>query len=451
MSEDTSEEKPFHLQGNFAPVKEEITATDLKVIGAIPPELQGIYARNSANPVSGHSDHWFLGNGMVHGVCLEGGEAKWYRNRYVDTPFYRDPTIERISNTGQIDYTAAAANTHVIQHARKIMALEEGSFPFILDRELNTLGHHDFDGRLEGPMTAHPKICPITGELLMFSYGQLPPYFVYHRVSPDGKLVQSEEIAVNGPTMHHDFAITEKYAIVMDLPVIFDLQLALQGTMPFHWSDDYPARMGLIPRTGTNDQVKWFDVDPCYVFHGLNAYDDGDDVVFDACRISEIWRDAGSMDSGNGESTLHRFTFNTKTGTTSEQTLDERGMDFPRVADASVGQKHRYGYTVMLGQGEGGQPGFGGLLKTNFADGTSKLNDFGENRNPSEPSFVPAAGADPQSDEGYVMSYVHDEASNKTEFVILDATNFDGEPIARVKLPQRVPYGFHGSWMPDPS
>ena len=446
-----SDEKPFHLQGNFAPVKEEITATDLEVEGSIPPELCGIYARNSANPVSGHSDHWFLGNGMVHGVRLEGGEAKWYRNRYVDTPFYRDPTLERISNTGKVDYKVAAANTHVIQHARKIMALEEGSFPFVLDRELNTVGYHDFDGRLTGPMTAHPKICPVTGELLMFSYGQLPPYFVYHRVSPDGKLVQSEEITVNGPTMHHDFAITEKYAIVMDLPVIFDLQLAIEGTMPFHWSDDYPARMGLLPRQGSDADVQWFDVDPCYVFHGLNAYDDGDNVVFDACRISEIWREAGEMGGGDGVQTLHRFTFDTKTGKTSEQTLDERGMDFPRVPDASVGQKHNFGYTVMFGEADGGMPAFGGLLQTDFRSGSSKLQDFGGRKNPSEPSFIPAAGADPTSDAGYVVSYVHDDATNKTEFVILDATNFDGDPIARVKLPQRVPYGFHGSWMPDPA
>jgi carotenoid cleavage dioxygenase-like enzyme len=446
-----SDEKPFHLKGNFAPVTEEVTGTNLEVIGSIPSELNGIYARNSANPVTGHSDHWFMGNGMVHGVRLEGGEAKWYRNRYVDTPLYRKPDLERISNTGQVDRAASAANTHVIQHARKILALEEGSFPYILDRELGTVGVHDFDGRLTGPMTAHPKICPVTGELLMFSYGQLPPYFVFHRVSPDGKLVQSEEIEVNGPTMHHDFAVSEKYAIVMDLPVVFDLQLAIQGTMPFQWSDDYPARMGLIPRTGTNADAKWFDVDPCYVFHTLNAYDDGDDVVLDACRISEIWRGSASMEGGDGVQTLHRFTFNTKTGTTSEQTLDERPMDFPRVPDASVGQKQKFGYTVMFGQSEGGVPGFGGLLQTNFQDGSSKLQPFGDTENPSEPSFVAAAGSDGASDEGWVVSYVHNETTEQTEFVILDAQNFDKEPVARVKLPQRVPYGFHGSWMPDPS
>jgi len=449
-----TDELPFHLKGNFAPVKDEVTGTDLEVIGSIPNELRGIYARNSANPVTGTSEHWFLGNGMVHGVRIEDGQAKWYRHRYVDTPFYRDPNIERISNTGQVDYKVAAANTHVIQHARKIMALEEGAFPYILDRELNTVGCHDFDGLLKGPMTAHPKICPKNGELMLFSYGQLPPYFVVHRVSPDGKLVQSEEITVIGPTMHHDFAITENYSIVMDLPVVFDLQLAIQGTMPFQWSDDYPARMGLVPRTGGDGDAQWFDIDPCYVFHGLNAYEDGDDVIFDVCRMSEVWREGGDMTSGDTVQTLHRFTFNTKIGSTSEQTIDERGMDFPRVPDASVGQKHRFGYTLLFGDTDNltaGRPEFPGLLQTNFDNGTSKQTSFGPGQNPSEPVFVPAEGSDPTGDEGYVMSYVHDEGTKQTEFVILDATDFEGEPLARIKLPQRVPYGFHGSWMPDAS
>ena len=155
------------------------------------------------------------------------------------------------------------------------------------------------------------------------------------------------------------------------------------------------------------------------------------------------------MDGGDGKQTLHRFRFDTKTGKTSEETLDERGMDFPGVPDASVGQKHRFGYTVQFGTSLTGGPGFPGLLQTNFENGTSKECAFGESRNPSEPTFVAAAGSDPTSDEGWIMTYVHDEKTEKTEFVILDASNFSGEPVARIPLPQRVPYGFHGSWMSD--
>jgi len=268
---------------------------------------------------------------------------------------------------------------------------------------------------------------------------------VYHRVSPDGKLVQSEEIQVPGPTMMHDFAITESRAIFMDLPVVFDIQAALQGTMPFKWSDDYGARIGIMPRTGTNADVKWFEVDPCYVFHAMNAWDedDGGRVVYDVCRISEIWREAGDMGGGDGVQTLHRFTFDLGTGAVSEETLDERGMDFPRVADARVGQKNRYGYTLQFGGTEGG-PGFGGHLKFDFQTGKSELHEYPGT--PGEPVFVPAAGAAPDSDEGYVMSYVYDEDSDKSELVIVDATNFAGAPVARVKIPRRIPFGFHGSF-----
>ena len=443
-----ADEKPFHLQGNFAPVPSEVTAHDLRVEGALPPELCGLYVRNGANPVTGTSAHWFLGHGMLHGVRLEKGRALWYRNRYVRTPFLENPEIARISADGKFDRTVSAANTHVLAHAGKILALEEGSFPYVVDSELRTLGCTNYDGRLQTAMTAHPKLCPLTGELFGFGYGQLPPYLTYHRVDAKGELVQSEEIPVTGPTMIHDFAITEKHAIFMDLPVVFDLPLALQGTMPFHWSDTYPARVGVMPRTGRGSEVRWFEVEPCYVFHGLNAYDEGDAVVFDVCRIDELWRDPGEL-IGPGKQTLHRWTFDLAGGTAKEETLDERGMDFPRVADARTGRKHRFGFTVEFGAGPDGAPALAGLLKLDLATGRSESHRFGVGRNPGEPVFVPAAGADPSSDEGYVMTYVHDEGSGRTDFVVLDASKFEAKPLARVPLPQRVPYGFHGSWIAD--
>jgi carotenoid cleavage dioxygenase len=445
-----ADEKPFHLRGNFAPVREEVTAFDLPVEGALPPELCGLYVRNGANPVTGTSAHWFLGHGMLHGVRLEGGRARWYRNRYVRTPFLENPDAPRISPDGKFDRTVSAANTHVLAHAGKILALEEGSFPYVVDGELNTLGCSDYEGRLTTAMTAHPKLCPATGELFGFGYGQLPPYLTYHRISADGRLLASEEIPVTGPTMIHDFAITERHAIFMDLPVVFDLQLALQGTMPFHWSDTYPARVGVMPREGRGSDVRWFEVEPCYVFHGLNAYDEGDTVVFDVCRISELWRNAGDMTGmGPGRQTLHRWTFDLAGGKVLEETLDPRGMDFPRVADARVGRKHRFGFAVEFGVGADGAPGLAGLLKLDLASGRSESHRFGAGRNPSEPVFVPAAGADPGSDAGYVLSYVHDEGAGRTELVVLDASRFEAAPLARIALPQRVPYGFHGSWIAD--
>lgn len=447
MTDSASSEKPFHLQGNFAPVKDELFETSLEVEGSIPPELSGLYVRNGANPVTGESEHWFLGHGMLHGVRLDGGRARWYKNRYVRTPLLENPEMSRISPTGEIDHLASAANTHIIRHAGRILALEEGAFPYEVTGDLETVGPHDYGGKLTTAMTAHPKICPETGELVFFAYRQLPPYLVYHRADAQGNLVQSTEISVGGPTMMHDFQITRNHTIFMDLPVVFDLQLAIQGVMPFHWSDDYPARIGILPREGVDADVRWFDVDPCYVFHTMNAWDEDDRVIFDVCRISEVWRNPGEM-AGDGVQTLHRFTFDLAGGTTKEETLDDRGMDFPRIADARVGLANRYGYTLQFGAGPDG-PGFAGHLQFDLASGRSKLHDYGPGCNPGEPVFVPAPGADPDSDEGWVMSYVHSDTSGRTELVIVDATRFDQAPVARVKLPQRVPYGFHGSWIGD--
>jgi len=445
-----TQELPFHLRGNFAPVKEEITAFDLEVEGALPPQLSGLFARNGANPVTGWSPHWFVGHGMVHGVRLEAGRAAWYRNRYVRTPLFEDPEMQRISPTGDVNREASAANTHLVAHAGRLMALEEGAYPWLLDAQLETVGCEDFSGQLRTAFTAHPKICPVTGELLAFGYGQFPPYLTYHRISAEGKLLQSEVIEVPGPTMIHDFAITESHAIFLDLPVVFDLQAALKGTMPFKWDDAYGARIGVMPRNGKGAEVRWFEVQPCYIFHTMNAHEDGEEVVVDACRSSEMWRDAGDMQSA-GRQTLHRFRLNLSSGAVREETLDERGMEFPRIADARVGQKNRYGYTVQFAPASDGSPSFAGHMKFDFRSGKAESHDYGAQCVAGEPVFAAAPGADSDSDEGFVLSYLHDEKSGKSELVVLDASRFQSAPVAKVKLPQRVPYGFHGSWIADPA
>jgi len=195
IAEDTT---PVHLRGNGRPIQEERTLTELKVTGRIPRELDGRYVRNGANPKTGFSAHPFLGDGMVHGVRLRDGKASWYRNRYVQTPFIANPKLEIFDPAVAMDMTASKANTHVVGHAGKILALEEGHFPYVLDGNLDTVGPTDFGGALKGSFTAHPKICPVTGEMLAFGYSAMPPYLRYLRVSADGKLVQTENITVGG-------------------------------------------------------------------------------------------------------------------------------------------------------------------------------------------------------------------------------------------------------------
>jgi carotenoid cleavage dioxygenase len=445
-------EQPFHLTGNYGPVQDEVTALGLAIEGAIPPELNGLYVRNGSNPPTGDSPHWFFGAGMLHGVRLEAGRVAWYRNRYVRTLGFEDPTLSRMSDQGESDRRISAANTHVLRHGGKILALEEGSFPWVVNDELETLGHTDFDGRLTRAFTAHPKLCPVTGEMLGFGYDWRAPYLTYYRVSPQGELVQIEAIDVPGPTMMHDFAITTNYVLFLDLPIVFEVELAMKGQMPFQWSDDYGARIGIMPRKGGNADVHWFEVDPCYIFHGVNAFEDENgEIVYDASRASEMWRKAGEMGAAasSGRLTLHRFRFDLKTGGVREETLEPSAMDFAIVAPERVGRRHRHSFFLRIGASASGAPRFKTILKRDFETGTMQEHPLPDNQVPTEVAFVPAAGSDPSSDEGWLLAYVHDEATEETEFRVLDASDLLKPAIARVKIPQRVPYGFHGSWIPD--
>lgn len=437
---------PVHLRGNGRPVTEERTIDDLVVHGSIPAELDGRYLRNGANPLTGTSSHPFFGDGMIHGIRLCDGRAAWYRNRYVHTPFIDDPSVDILDPAVMTDMTASKANTHVVGHAGKILALEEGHFPYVLDADLTTVGPLDFGGALTGSFTAHPKICPETGELLAFGYGVLEPYLRYLRVSADGRLVQTEEITVGGPTMMHDFNVTRNRVVFMDLPAVFDLERALLGEMPIGWDDDYPARLGVMPRTGTDADVRWFDIDPCYVFHPMNAYEDGDRVVIDVARMSHVWRDS-MMDFPPAE--LWRWTLDLATGTATEQQLDDAPAEFPRVPDARVGLPHRYGYMLAIPD----DPSFddplsqtGTVYKYDLQTGDRQQIVLGQGRIPGESVFVPAEGASAE-DDGYLMTYVYEAETDSSSFVIHDAATMDPSPIARVELP-RIPFGFHGSWVP---
>jgi carotenoid cleavage dioxygenase-like enzyme len=266
-----TDELPFHLKGNYAPVTEEITASDIEVSGQIPAELEGRYLRNGANPITGESGHWFLGDGMIHGVRLTGGNAEWYRNRYVRTPFYDDPTASATDPDSMFDITNSKANTHVVGHGGRILCLEEGHVPWEISPELDTIGPVDWGGKLSGSFTAHPKVCPRTGEMFAFGYNVMPPYLTYLRVSADGAMTQMSEIDIPAPVMMQDFNLTDRHIVFMDLPVVFDMDLAMKGTMPFTFQPSNGARLGVMPRDGDNATVRWFDVDPCYVFHPVNS------------------------------------------------------------------------------------------------------------------------------------------------------------------------------------
>lgn len=433
---------PFFLRGNYAPVQDEVTLDALEVEGAIPPELTGVYLRNGPNPSEGSSQHWFFGDGMLHGVALQGGQALWYRNRFVQTKQLAGQPMMRPDFS--VDYTVAAANTSVARHAGKLFALVESSFPTEVTSGLDTIGPYDFGGALKSNFTAHPKICPETGEMHAFGYGYMPPWLTYHRIGADGALIESVPIDMGGPTMIHDFALTRHHVIFLDLPIVFDMNRALRGKMPFVWSDAYPARIGVMPRGGSNRDVRWASVAACYVFHVANAFEAEGRIVLDVARYAELWRAESEKFQSAAE--LARWTIDLSAMTVREETLDPRAMEFPRIDDRRTGLPYRYAYAAS-GDGAAAEGGadFAGLIRHDLQTGQSIRRDFGAGALVSEFSFAPAG---PGEDEGWLMGFVHDAARAASDFWILEAESL--KPAACVRLPRRVPQGFHGGWFDGP-
>jgi len=438
---------PWHLRGNWAPVHDELTVTDLRVEGAVPPELEGVYIRTGPNPKSGASGHWFFGDGMVHGVRLSGGTAEWYRNRYVQTPNITDPIGgDPMSTMG--DLTRGTGNTHVLAHQDKILCLEEGHWPWRIDGELNTLGYENWGGALTTSMTAHPKICPVTGDLIAFSYlSPEPPFLHYIRIGADGQLKQLEGIEIPNMVMMHDFNVTRNHVVFMDLPVVFDLD-ALATGMPFKFKRDAGARLGVMPRTGTNADVRWFEIDPCYVFHPVNAHEDGDTIVLHVSRQPEAF--GSSNDDYAQVGRLWKWTIDLTAGTVREEQIDDRPGDFGRVDDRLVGLDARYGYLMaMAGEGVSEEPVYGSALwKYDLRSGQCWEHQLGAGVRGAEPVFAPAS-PDAGEDEGWVVSLAHDTNTDESRLLIIDAQDFSAPPVATIHLPRRVPYGAHGSWVPD--
>jgi carotenoid cleavage dioxygenase-like enzyme len=442
---------PVFRTGNYTPVPDELTAFDLPVEGRIPAELNGWYVRNGPNARTGAA-HWCVGDGMVHGVRLENGRAAWYRNRWVRTESFEHP-IAPYNDDGTRNLHSSIANTHVVRHAGKTLALMEFSLPYEISNDLEAVGVYDFGGKLTDSMTAHPKICPTTGELHFFGSGNIfEPHVVYHRADAEGRLIVNRPIDVPGLTMMHDFALTAEHIVFLDLPVVFDLDVALAQQdvrelrdLPYRWDDEYGARLGVLRRDDPYGPVRWLDIDPCYVFHIANAYDltsAGDNcIVLEVVRYPEMWR--GSSNFG-ADAALWRWKLDLDAGVVEETQLDDRGVEYPRVDDRLAGAAARYSVTV----------GSNALVRYDLQRGTASEHRFtspGNHGAPSAPGeavFAPAAG---QSDElaGWYLTYVYNPATDGSDLVIIDASDFEGDPVARIRLPRRVPHGFHGNWMPD--
>lgn len=474
-----------YLSGNFAPVREEVTLTDLKVTGSIPKHLDGRYVRIGPNPVDEVDPmhyHWFIGDGMVHGIRIRDGKAEWYRNRWVRSDDVADSLGEARRGGRKISALDASANTNIVEVNGRTFALVEAGAPqYELNDELESIGYCDFDGTLDGAYTAHPHRDAATGEMHAVSYyfgwGSKVRYTVLDK---DAHIRKFVDVPVTGAPMVHDFALTKDYVVMYDLPVTLDvgqlaptapklvqsllgrilgkyaipepiLARAARGAasskaMPYSWDPDYPARVGVLPRTGTAKDVRWFDVDPCYVFHTMNAFQQGDDIVLDVVRHPSMFTTdrTGPNPKLDGEPGLYRWTVDREAGKVREELVDGHGQEFPRFDERLQGHQYRFGYSVGFSSDSDDALSTTSIIRHDLEERRSETRSLGA-RNASEFVFVPDSDDAPE-ERGVLLGYVYDPDRNLSDLEILDAQTL--ETVATIHLPVRVPYGFHGNWLP---
>lgn len=457
-----------YIEGPYAPVPDETAADDLEVIGQIPRELRGSFVQNNPNPRFQPRGlyHWFDGDGMVHGVHLADGRAS-YRNRWIRTAgLAADEAAGEALTRGILEPFEPGdphpdkdtANTDLIVHSGKLLALWWlGGQPMHLSNPgLETVGPEDFNGTLRCGVAAHPKVDPRTGELIFFDYSVYRrPYLRYGVADAEGRVVHQVDVDIPEPSLFHDIAITENYTVLMDLPMTWDAAKIAQGKRRVRFHRDRPARFGIVPRRGAS--VRWFEAPACYSYHTVNAWEEVNErgeacVVLLGCRIE----DPIPRLPHDREPTIprlyflrlhpfyHRWRFNLDTGAVTEEPLDDAPTEFPRMNDERLGLKTRYSYHPRIAP----QPTlmFDGCIKYDL-EGATQAHTWGEHCVGGETVFAPRPGGTDE-DDGWVMTYVSDRREGTSELVILDARDVSAGPVARVKVPRRVPIGFHAQWAP---
>ena len=460
-----------YMSGPWTPQHEEVNATDLTVLeGAIPTDIDGVYIRNTENPVHRPLGryHPFDGDGMVHMISLREGKAD-YRNRFVRTRGFQaeqeaggslwgglmdGPSVSTRPGFGCHGGMKDSSSTDVVVHGGKIVStFYQCGEAYWLDPETLEQGGVASWGPLDG-VSAHPKIDEATGELLFFNYSKHAPYMHYGVVDRHGKTTHYVPIDLPGPRLPHDMAFTTNYSILNDLPVFWDQELLKRNIHASRFHRDLPSRFGIIPRYGRSNEIRWFEAAPTYILHFLNAYEDGDEIVMDGYfqddptppPLADAPEGMGHLmaflDEQSFRPRLHRWRFNLKTGETTEKHLDERILEFGMFNQRYAGKPYRYAYSTTA------KPGwflFTGFVKHDLETGESWSVDLPEGRYASEAPFVPRIGATDE-DDGYLVSFIIDETKQTSECVLIDCKRFEDGPVVRIALPHKLSSGTHSVW-----
>ncbi len=459
-----------YMNGAWTPNFDEYDATDMEVIGEIPTDIDGVYVRNTENPVHDPIGlyHPFDGDGMIHVMSFKDGKAE-YRNRFVRTKGFQaeeeaggalwagiaeHPAQSKRPGWGAHGGIKDSSSTDVVVHAGRILSTfyqcGEGYRldPYTLE-QFGTESWTPIDG-----ISAHPKVDEATGELMFFNYSKHAPYMHYGVVGPDNRLKHYIPVPLPGPRLPHDMAFTEHYSIMADLPLFWDPELMAKGYHAARFHKDMPTRFAIVPRYGRTEDIRWFEAAPCFVLHWMNAYEEGDEIILDGYfqedpappALEGFGPKLGQMmaylDEHSMKPKLHRWRFNLKDGTTQEAHLDDRIMEFGMFNQRYAGHKYRYVYSTVS------QPGwflFNGLVKHDLETGQSWTYELGENRYGSEAPFAPRVGAKDE-DDGYLVSFITDLDADRSECVLIDAKDIEAGPVCRIILPHRISSGTHAVW-----
>jgi carotenoid cleavage dioxygenase-like enzyme len=453
------------LAGNYAPVRSELAVPGLCVEGELPKALNGTLYRNGPNPqFPAPQSHWFVGDGMLHAMTLRDGAAS-YRNRWVRTPKWlaenragralyagfgsRLPNAPEWATDDQ-----GSANTHVIWHGGRLLALEEGHLPTEVDpHTLQTRGYQDY-GVLTGPCTAHPKIDPVTGEMLFFGYsadGPFTPRLSFGVLDAAGVVRRYERFDLPYVSMIHDFMITERHALFPVLPLAGSQQRADSGGPPYAWEPQKGALIGVMRRDGSSGNMRWFRGEACYAFHVMNAWEEGETLIAEVMLSDEPplfpHADGSPGDPAKQRARLTRWTFDlgSRTDRFEQVIVDDLTGEFPRIDERRSGLHHRHGWFACAKPGSQSEA-LCGVAHLDRSTGRRQTYLLPGGDQISEPVFAPRG---PEEGDGWIMAVAWRAAEERSEVLLFEAREVQSGPIATVKMPQRIPFGFHGSWVPQ--